>query len=325
MAEQFIGSFFGNTTGTKPKFRVCCDLQYTQEDTSTENNKGFFYQKRYYIEVTVAGTTERDVKIDWGPDLIKIKSTGIYADTGWVDIGWISKNASFDVSCSASYTIDKTEYKSSLYHTHTAKPEIYTIIFDGNGGSNVPSSITFQKNESVPLPDTKPSATGYYFLTWNSREDGLGVNYAPGSVYSLNASVTLYAIWEIKKVKVTFHKNDGTATKEEKEFTYGVKNQKFPDLNWTRTGYDLTGLAKTSTPIAVDYELGYAVTDSWINSSPREIELYGFWVLSTVSFTGKVKADGTQHDISAIFVKDDGKQCPAVAVYVKADGVWKKS
>ncbi|MBQ0090384.1 MAG: InlB B-repeat-containing protein [Prevotellaceae bacterium] len=325
MAEQFIGSFFGNTAGTKPKFRVCCDLQYTQEDTSTENNKGFFYQKRYYIEVTVAGTTERSVSIDWGPDWIKIKNAGIYADTGWIDIGWVAKNTSFNVSCAGVYKIDNVEYRSSLSHPHTAKPEMYTISFNGNGGTDVPSSITFEKNTPVKLPDAKPYATGYHFIQWNSQEDGSGVNYAPGSTYNLNASVVLYAMWEIKKVKVIFHKNDGTSTKEEKEFTYGIKGQKFPDLNWKRTEYDLTGLTKTADGKTVDYELGYAVTDSWINSQPLTLDLYGFWVLDTVSFTGKVKMDGVQHDITNVFVKADGVQHQAVAIFVKADGTWKKS
>lgn len=59
----------------------------------------------------------------------------------------------------------------------------YKVTFNANGGSSTPSAVT-----------SKRGAT-YSFKKWNSKSDGSGTIYDPGTSYSFGSNTTLYAIW----------------------------------------------------------------------------------------------------------------------------------
>jgi len=40
--------------------------------------------------------------------------------------------------------------------------------------------------------------TGYDFLRWNTKSDGLGDSYSPGDTITIKGAVFLYAIWVVK-------------------------------------------------------------------------------------------------------------------------------
>ena len=40
--------------------------------------------------------------------------------------------------------------------------------------------------------------TGYEFLRWNTKADGMGRSYSPGEIITINGAVFLYAIWVVK-------------------------------------------------------------------------------------------------------------------------------
>lgn len=324
MAEEFIGRFYGNSVGTNPKFRVGCELQFTQEDTSNEA-KGYFYQKRYFVDVTVASSEERRLFISWGPNAIKIKDIGSYAISNWIDVGWKKKDETIDCSCNAYYTLDGTEYKSTLTYTHTVKVDIYTVSYDANGGSGAPATQYLERNKNITISPDIPIRKGMHFVAWNTRSDGYGVSYSPGTTYSQNASVTLYAIWELKKVTVIFNKNDGTGDKLEKEYAYGAPEEKFPKLDWERDGYELLGLSTKNDNVPPgDYAFDFTVTDEWIDKTDALLNLYGVWKIITdvfpalsVEVGGEIKnaiagwvrhgGEYTGHEIVAIWVMKDGE------------------
>jgi len=89
----------------------------------------------------------------------------------------------------------------------------YTISYHTNGGSGAPSNQTKVTDEKITLSTTKPTRSGYTFKCWNTKSDGTGTNYNPGSTYSANASVTLYAQWtaDKKNFKVTYNANGGSS------------------------------------------------------------------------------------------------------------------
>ncbi len=73
---------------------------------------------------------------------------------------------------------------------------VHTITYSAEGGEITSDIQQKGYNESIIIQSDIPTRRGYTFVTWNSRSDGLGVNYSPGSIYSDNYSVTLYAIWK---------------------------------------------------------------------------------------------------------------------------------
>jgi uncharacterized repeat protein (TIGR02543 family) len=74
----------------------------------------------------------------------------------------------------------------------------FTITYDANTGTGTPPAATsgvggLTVGGSLTSPGiTKP---GFVFAGWNTRPDGTGVAYAPGSSILPVANLTLYAVW----------------------------------------------------------------------------------------------------------------------------------
>ena len=88
----------------------------------------------------------------------------------------------------------------------------YTVVFDANGATigNVPDSIQSDNYGGIIMPDSGTlRRPGYYFVAWNSEEDGNGQIYIPNSSYfyypssvsndfvpSEDGTIVLYAMWD---------------------------------------------------------------------------------------------------------------------------------
>ncbi len=61
-----------------------------------------------------------------------------------------------------------------------------------------PPDIDFKPFDSkkVMLPSMIPELPGRQFTGWNTKEDGTGITYEPGTVLTLNDDLTLWAEWE---------------------------------------------------------------------------------------------------------------------------------
>lgn len=112
----------------------------------------------------------------------------------------------------------------------------YTIKFDSQGGSNI-NSIQVECNTKVKLPTTKPTKTGYNFISWADKH---GKVILDGALLSCE-DVTLFANWEKKEENketkyytVTFDSQGGSKVNAIK-----VECDKLLTLpaNPTRTGY----------------------------------------------------------------------------------------
>jgi len=88
----------------------------------------------------------------------------------------------------ANYTAN---FGTTLYAIWNSK-----IIYDGNGGSGAPSEQLKTYGTSITLSSVTPTRTGYNFQEWNTAADGSGTSYSPGSTYTTEAPLILYAIWE---------------------------------------------------------------------------------------------------------------------------------
>lgn len=75
-------------------------------------------------------------------------------------------------------------------------PNTYPVTYNNNGGTGAISSQTKTYDVTLKLSSTVPSRNLYNFVTWNTNASGTGTSYAPGSNYTGNAPLTLYAIWE---------------------------------------------------------------------------------------------------------------------------------
>ena len=102
-------------------------------------------------------------------------------------------------------------------------PNKYTIVFDGNGAtSGSTPSINAKYEQVVSLPENGFIKGSFEFVEWNTKPDGSGISYNPGtSVKNLTSkdgdSVILYAIWD-EQLKIIYDGNGATTGTRKEEF-----------------------------------------------------------------------------------------------------------
>ena len=84
-----------------------------------------------------------------------------------------------------------------LYAVWQENP-VYTLYFNGNGGTNVPGSVSARSDNGVAemtIPNQKPTRTGRTFVGWATERYGSAA-FDPGERVKLTGGdVTLFAVW----------------------------------------------------------------------------------------------------------------------------------
>jgi hypothetical protein len=104
----------------------------------------------------------------------------------------------------------------------------YTVKFFANNGTDATTTQKFNYGETKNLTACSFSYTGYSFYGWR-KDSGTSRAYTDqASVSNLtsthDAVINLHAMWNVKKVKVIFHKNEPGATTDtnrSQTFTWG--------------------------------------------------------------------------------------------------------
>lgn len=85
----------------------------------------------------------------------------------------------------------------------------YEVTFNLNGGSGTPQTNAYQPSQSVALPVSNPTRTGYTFAGWNTLANGNGTNYT--SSFSMPSNdLVLFAKWTAITYSVTYNNNSST-------------------------------------------------------------------------------------------------------------------
>lgn len=89
-----------------------------------------------------------------------------------------------------------TDADLTLYAMWT--PIKYTISFNANSNDtveNLPTGQQKQHGTALTITNKTPTRVNYNFLGWGTSASATTVAYAPGSEYTKDAPLTLYAIW----------------------------------------------------------------------------------------------------------------------------------
>ena len=162
-----------------------------------------------------AGTMSSD-KISIG-STVTIKNN-TFIRNGYSFAGWTTNSDGTDdgygwTGWSGTWNYDNGQYginnnNLTLYARWTAGA--YTISYNANGGSNAPANQSKSRDNSINLSSSKPTRTGYTFVSWNTKFDGSGTTYKAGASYNSNADLTLYAQWRVNKVYIKLNANGGS-------------------------------------------------------------------------------------------------------------------
>lgn len=82
--------------------------------------------------------------------------------------------------------------------------QAYWVSYMDNTDESGGKPITFDEKphgEAITLTDIVPTRFGYIFKGWSTSPSATTVEYLPGASYTDNASITLYAVWEVGYIK----------------------------------------------------------------------------------------------------------------------------
>lgn len=137
-------------------------------------------------------------------------NTYTYAFAGWFDTSATSGGTQLT-------TTTKVTSNKTWYARWTATYRIYTVTFDGNGGTPSQSSSSFYYNEVLGTLPTV-TRTGYTFKGWSTSANG-PVNIS--TTTKVTGDVTYYAIWQINSYTLTVTAGTGGTVSGSGTYNYG--------------------------------------------------------------------------------------------------------
>ena len=163
---------------------------------------------------------------------------------------------------------------ASKSFTVPTKPN-YAIIYDANGGTGSIANGKKWYKETFTLSDGSGfSKTGYTLSGWNTQADGNGTSYNKSASYTVDKSLTLYAIWTPNTYTVTYNKNNNSATGTTANSTHTYDVSK----NLTANGYSLTDHLFVGWAVSADGGVIYTDKQSVKNlKDSGTYTLYAVW------------------------------------------------
>lgn len=217
-------------------------------------------------------------------------STTVASGSGWstsnqVKLDQYTHSFSRSGSASTQYlsarliNVDRVgaEMKVSTSISIPALPK-YTVYYSGNGSgvTNIPANQTKTYGVTLSLDATRPERTGYSFLGWSTSSTATSATYLPGALYTTNASITLYAVWQAYTYVIKYNANGGSGAPADQKKTYG-QDLKLSMTTPTRNLYTFLGWSTSSTASTATYTAG------GIYKTNAPATLYAVWELAYIA------------------------------------------
>ena len=145
----------------------------------------------------------------------------------------------------------------------------YTISFNTNGGTQVPS---VKQNYNSTVQVQEPTREGYVFKGWyvDEKFNEEFQDKVPAE------NITVYAKWEANVVRISFNQNGNKVVGElaEKVYSTNSENLTLPENVYTREGYTFKGWSTTPTG---EVEFEDQANISSLTKESQSITFYAVW------------------------------------------------
>lgn len=157
-----------------------------------------------------------------GDNYIADESATLYAIWSSASVGDLPVPSRSNCNFVGWYTAVNGGTKVTSVYTTNADITLYArwdyiITYNLNGGTvgegetTIANSIKHH-NVALTLTTLSPTKSGKSFLGWAERSTATSAKYAKGGTYTNDAPITLYAVYDIERFKVTFDLRGGTYT-----------------------------------------------------------------------------------------------------------------
>ena len=202
-SKSFTGTYSisGNGSATKTITVTFRNFNNDNGDSATKN-VSFNVTVPAWTSYTVTynangGSGAPGSQTKWKGQTLKLSTTKP-TRTGYSFLGWSTSSTatSATYAAGANYTSDAAATLYAVWKANT-----YTVTYNANGGSGAPGSQTKTYGKALTLSSAKPTRSKYNFLGWGTSASATTATYAAGGSYTSNASVTLYAVWEVAYIQ----------------------------------------------------------------------------------------------------------------------------
>ena len=157
-----------------------------------------------------------------------------YTLDGYTFVGWAESSNATVVKYKPNDIVTFTE-NTILYAVW--QPNKYLIVYDMNDGK----ATEFKRqdkihNVSINIVTDIPTREGFTFAGWSESENG-DAKWAPGSTFSKNTSLRLYAVWNAINYTIKFYPDDPLSGRDYDHdevvsvtIPYGTEMFEFPNL-----------------------------------------------------------------------------------------------
>lgn len=202
----------------------------------------------------------------------------IFVRAGFDFAGWaVSESGEAVYSDNENITVNNNITLYAVWSSND-NPVVYTVIFDGNGGSGSMDLQQFNIGETKPLSLNTFSYTGYKFLGWSISPNGNPV-YSDGESIECTSDLLLYAVWAkddtggsvepVKEYTIYFNANNGDGYMLPLTVEAGKSIQLSENI-YTRAGFVFKGWSKVQDG-AVEFQ------DKQYISVSENTTLYAVW------------------------------------------------
>lgn len=277
----------GGITYASRSFTVPALASYKVSYNANGGNGAPSAQTKYYGKTLILSST-------------KPTRTG-YSFKGWAT----SASGSVAYASGASYTANAAVTLYAVWQKIT-----YAVKYNANGGTGAPSNQTKTYGVNLTLSSAKPtrasyvdengSTVSYTFKGWATSASSSTVAYKAGATYTANASITLYAVWQVTTTVMTYDivyvTGDGTnvASQEKTKGTSITLSTTIP----TRNGFAFSKWNTASDGSGTSYNAGATY------STDADLILYAIWTpwTHTVNFN----INGGSGSVPSSFTKTGG-------------------
>lgn len=159
--------------------------------TITATNAAALIRSRYPSHITI----DQDAVIE-----------GYVYASEYVGGAWAENQTDYFTLKGGCYSEDPIDYVALPYAVSLGNPncqtgyysieKTYVLRYEANGGTGTMMNDTVLANHpDITVKECGFTREGYAFVRWNTKADGMGVNFTPGSPLTLTQDTTLYAQW----------------------------------------------------------------------------------------------------------------------------------
>ena len=227
-----------------------------------------------FAHITMEGADGKELTIPYGGtiDESMLPVPQKPAGEGWTFAGWATKNGD---TYTPFHFSTKIYENIELYPYYTNKSS-YTVTYT-DGKDTVTDMKRYASGAHADVQANSFAVPGgKVFLGWNTKADGTGTTYYPGSKIPVTDNLTLYAIWGNKDavVSLTYNANGGQGGTYVKN---GYVNNDLVTLwdgsGFSRAGYSLDGWSTDPNAANAEYKTG---STARVDSTGDNI-LYAVW------------------------------------------------